>query len=97
MKTYVILRRAAWSDADELVLATARSRQADDELHEDVRWIRSYILEEPRGELGALCVFEATSPEAIREHAALAGLPADEIVAVAELVVIRPDTAAVQP
>jgi hypothetical protein len=34
---------------------------------------------------------EATSPEAIRRHATAADLPVDEIVAVADTVVVRPD------
>jgi len=43
------------------------------------------------GDLGTICIFEAESPEALREHAAAAELPADEIIAVADTVVVRPD------
>jgi hypothetical protein len=59
-----------------------------------VRWIRSYVLAEPGGELGTFCVYEAESPEAIRAHAEAADLPVDEIVPIAETVVLRPDPAA---
>lgn len=41
--------------------------------------------------MGTVCIYEATSPEAIRRHARLAGLPVDEIVQVADTVIIRPD------
>jgi hypothetical protein len=57
---------------------------------DDVRWIRSYVLEEGSG-VGTVCIYQATSPEAIREHASKADLPVDEIVKVADTVVVRPD------
>ena len=53
---------------------------------DDVRWIRSYVLEEGGGSVGTVCIYEATSPEAIRKHASLADLPVDEIIAVADTV-----------
>jgi hypothetical protein len=58
---------------------------------DDVRWIRSYVLEEGGGSVGTVCIYEASSPEAIRRHAAAADLPVDEIIAVADTVVVRPD------
>jgi thiamine biosynthesis protein ThiC len=62
---------------------------------EDIRWIRSYVLEEGGGSVGTVCIYQATSPEAIRRHASLADLPVDEIVAVLDTVVVRPDPAPV--
>jgi hypothetical protein len=95
METYVIVRRRGWRSGEDLEAAAARStRVGDEEMPDDVRWIRSYVLAEEGGELGTICVYQATSPEAIREHAARAGLPADEIIAVAETVVVRPDPGA---
>jgi Protein of unknown function (DUF4242) len=92
MNTYVILRRGAWSSADELGEAAGRSKSVgDEEMSDDIRWIRSYVLDEPGGRVGTVCVYQATSPEAIREHASRAGLAADEIIAVADTVVIRED------
>jgi hypothetical protein len=92
MDTYVILRRSAWSSPDELGLAAARSTKVgDEEMAEDVRWIRSYVLAEPDGRVGTVCIYQATSPEAIREHASRADLAADEIIPVADTVVVRPD------
>lgn len=52
---------------------------------------RSYVLEERDGSVGTVCIYRASSPEAIRAHAARADLPIDEIVAVSGTVVIRPD------
>ena len=92
MNTYVILRRSGWRSPEELGAAAERSRKVGDEqMSDDVRWIRSYVLEEGGGSVGTVCIYQATSPEAIRKHASAAELPVDEIVAVADTVVVRPD------
>jgi hypothetical protein len=94
VKTYVILRRGAWRSPSDLQEAAARSRRvADDEMPEDVRWLRSYVMAEDDGGLGTVCIYEASSPEKILEHASRAGLQADEIVKVADTVLVRPDPA----
>jgi hypothetical protein len=91
MDTYVILRRSGWSSAEELQEAAARSaRVGDEEMSDDIRWIRSYVLEEG-DRVGTVCIYQATSPEAIREHASRAMLPVDEIIKVADTVIVRPD------
>lgn len=98
MNTYVILRRGAWSSPDDLSEAAARSKAvADEHMSGEVRWIRSYVLAEPDGSVGTVCIYEATSPEAIREHAERASLAADEIIPVADTVVIRADPQGIAP
>jgi hypothetical protein len=96
VKTYVILRRAGWKAAEDVKELAERSTVEEDPLAEDVRWLRSYVLSDPEGSVGTVCVYEATSPEAIRAHADLAGLPVDEIVGVVDTVVVRPDPAPVE-
>jgi Nickel responsive protein SCO4226-like len=92
MDTYVILRRHGWRTPEELEAAARKSAQVgDEEMSEDIRWIRSYALAEEDWTVGTVCVYQASSPEAIREHASRAGLPADEIIAVADTVIVRPD------
>jgi hypothetical protein len=91
VETYVILRRNSWRTPDELRAAVARSSEEADKTPDDVRWLRSYVLAETSGELGTVCIYQASSPEAIRRHAYAATLPVDEIVAVADTVVVRPD------
>jgi hypothetical protein len=91
MQTYVILRRQGWRTPDDLMAAAERSTAEGERMPDDVRWIRSYVLAEQEGSVGTVCIYEASSPEAIRRHAAAADLPVDEIVAVAETVVVRPD------
>ncbi len=94
MDTYVILRRSGWKSAEQLQEAAARSTQVgDEEMSDDIRWIRSYVLEEGGDTVGTVCVYQATSPEKIEEHASRADLPADEIIRVADTVLVRPDPA----
>jgi hypothetical protein len=95
MKTYVILRRGGWRTGEDLEQAAARSRQVgDEEMSDDIRWIRSYVTAESDGSLGTVCIYQASSPEKIREHASRSDLPVDEIVEVADTVIVRPDPAA---
>jgi thiamine biosynthesis protein ThiC len=90
----VILRRSGWRSPEELGEAAERSRRVgDEEMSDDIRWIRSYVLEEEGGSVGTVCIYQATSPEAIREHASAAELPIDEIIRVADTVIVRPDPA----
>jgi thiamine biosynthesis protein ThiC len=92
METYAILRRSAWGSADELGTAAGRSKDVGDgEMSQDIRWIRSYVLDEGDGRVGTVCIYEATSPQAIQEHAKRADLAVDEIIPVADTVVVRPD------
>lgn len=94
MELYAILRRDGWRSGAELEQAAARSKQlADEEMPDEVRWIRSYVLEEGAGSLGTVCIYEATSAEAIRKHARLADLPVTEIIRVLDTVLVRPDPA----
>ena len=95
MDLYVILRRNGWASPEDLEEAAARSTVEGDKDGSGVRWIRSYVLAEESGEVGTVCIYEGESPEAIRAHAAAAGLPADEVIPVADTVIVRPDPAPV--
>jgi hypothetical protein len=92
MNTYVILRRGGWRTPEELQAAAERSKRVgEEEMSDDIRWIRSYVLGEDGGSVGTVCLYQASSPEAIRDHASRADLPVDEIIPVADTVVVRPD------
>ena len=93
MNLYVIVRRNGFSSAEDLQAAAGRSTAEGDKPDSGVRWIRSYVLGEESGELGTFCIYEAESPEAIRDHARAADLPVDEIVPVVDTVVVRSDPA----
>ena len=92
MQTFVVMRRGAWEEEADLEEANAEStRVADEEMPGQVRWIRSYVLEEEDGTLGTVCIYQAEDADAIMEHAQRAGLPADEILPVADTLIIRDD------
>ena len=91
MDTYVILRRSGWKSPEELQVAAERSTAEGDKMPDDIRWIRSYVLEEGGGAVGTVCIYQASSPEAIRKHGGAADLPVDEIIKVADTVKVRED------
>jgi len=95
MKLYAIRRPMGWKTPEDLGEAAKLSaRVGDEEMSSDIRWIRSYVVIEANGTLGTICIYEASSPEKIREHAERAGLPATEIWEVADTVVVRQDPVA---
>ena len=92
VNTYVILRRSGWKSPAELEEAAGRSTRAGEEMADEVRWIRSYVLEEgDSGAVGTVCIYQANDEDAIRRHGDLARLPVDEVIPVADTVIVRPD------
>jgi hypothetical protein len=92
MQTYAILRRSGWKSPADLEEAAARSTKVGNEdMPDDIRWIRSYVLEEGGSTVGTVCIYQATSEEAIRRHGELADLPVDEVIPIADTVIVRPD------
>jgi sporulation protein YlmC with PRC-barrel domain len=91
VETYVILRRNGWRTADDLKEAAARSTAEGEKMPDDIAWIRSYVLEEEDGSVGTVCVYQASSEDAVRKHASRADLPVDEVIKVADTVLVRPD------
>ena len=92
MNLYVILRRSGWKSPQDLEEAAKRSADVgDNQMSDDIRWIRSYVLEEGGGSVGTVCIYQATSPEALQEHASRADLPIDEVIPVVDTVLVRPD------
>ena len=94
MDLFTIRRRSNWSDAAELEATAAKSSAEGEKMSDEVRWIRSYVVEEEDGKLGTACIYEAVTPEAIRRHADNTGMSADEITKVADTVVVREDPVA---
>ena len=91
MELYAILRRNGFADGATLEAAAARSTEVGNGMPDDIRWIRSYVLGEEGGTLGTVCIYQASSEEAIRNHAAAADLPVSEVVRIADTVIVRPD------
>ena len=93
METYVIMRRDGWRTPDELQQAAARSTAEGDRMPG-----RHPLDPQLRAGGGGRRArhrlhLPGVGPDAIRAHAYRAGLPVDEIVAVADTVIVRPDPA----
>ncbi|HET7589944.1 MAG TPA: nickel-binding protein [Solirubrobacterales bacterium] len=98
MKTYVIRREAAWQGPEQLEATAARSKEvAESDFPDDIRWIRSYVIAEPGGTLGTVCIYQASDAEAVRSHAGRVGMPADEVLECVDTVVVRPDPESAAP
>jgi len=97
MNLYAIRRRDFWGSAESLQQTAARSAEVGEEMADDVRSIRTYVVQEESGKLGTVCIYQGTSPEKVREQAERTGMPADEISLIADTVIVRPDPVAVHP
>ena len=91
MNLYAIRRRDFWGTPEELQATAAKSAQVGEEMSDDVRWIRTYVVKEDSGKLGTVCLYQGTSAEKVREQAERTGMPADEITLVEDTVIVRPD------
>ena len=91
MNLYAIRRRDFCDTAEALQAVAARSAEVGEEMSDDVRWIRTYAVQEESGRLGTVCIYEGTSADKVREQAERTGMPADEVVLVADTVIVRPD------
>ena len=95
MELYAIRRKSGWQGPADLEKAAGISaRIGDEEMPQDIRWIRSYVVKEEDGTLGTICIYEASSPEKIREHAQRVGMPATTVHPIVDTVVVRPDPVA---
>ena len=91
----VIRRRSHWDSPSDLEVTGAKSSAEGEKMSDEVRWIRSYVVEEDDGKLGTVCIYEAVSAEAISRHARNSEMSADEITKVADTVIVRDDPVAV--
>jgi hypothetical protein len=95
MDLYVIRRPGAWANLQELQAAGGKSAKVgNEEMADRVRCIRSYVVKEPDGRLGTVCIYQARDPESIREHARRVGMPGDQVVPVLDTIVVREDPVA---
>ena len=87
MPIFMVERRFA-EELDAAAVEVDGINRINDE--EGVRWLYSFLSADKRK---TYCLYEASSPEAIRRAAAKAGLPADVIVEVTDR--LLPDGASV--
>ena len=79
MPRYIIEREMGVINLDEIAEVGRRSNEVLDGM-DGVVWIRSYISE---AEGKIYCEYDAPNPEAVQEHARLAGFPANKISEIA--------------
>ena len=92
MNLDAIRRRNAWESPEELEEVGARSKEVGDtEFPDNLAWIRTYVVKDEDGTLGSVCIYQATDIETVREHAERVGMPADEVIEIADTVIVRPD------
>jgi hypothetical protein len=80
MPLYTIRRMVPGAQQDDVDAASLRAIFCAYE-YSGLKWIRSF-WDQAKQEL--LCVYEATSPDQIREHSNRARLPCDEVTEVVE-------------
>jgi hypothetical protein len=80
MALYLIERNFAQQVEDASADAVRAIRAINDDV--GVRWILSFLSADKKK---SYCVYEASDPEAIREAARRAGVPADVIIEVGEI------------
>jgi len=91
MNLYLVPRTRAWLSEEELAAATDCLPAVNEALSGDIRWIRSYIVDEGDGTFSGYCVYEASGPEVLVRHAEAIGLPTDAVKPVALTIVVAPD------
>lgn len=90
MNMYSLIRRNAWTPAT-LEAGAARSDAENAKRTDQVRHIRTYVLDEGYGRVGTICFYQAVSEQALRDQFAAADLPDADIVPISGVNVVRPD------
>lgn len=91
MQTFVVHRPAVAVGATALDAALERLRAVEDfGAGLAAHWQQSYVLREADGAFGLLCIFTADDRHAVQQHAALARLPAPDILPVTATHIGRP-------
>ena len=78
MPRFLIRRVLGDATEDELEAAAEDSRRARAEHFPEIEWEHSHVVRTDDG-LTSYCVYAAPSAQHVRDHAAAAGLPADEV------------------
>lgn len=91
MQLYVIRRRSVWANEKELESTSAESTRVGAEMADRLRWIRSYAVKEDDGRIGSVCIYEASDPEAIREHGRRIGAYSEDFQPVTATAIVRDD------
>jgi hypothetical protein len=78
MPRFVIHRVLPEMTTDEIEAAAEASRRVRVEQFPELEWEHSHVVRTEDG-LTSYCIYAAPSAQHLRDHAAAAGLPADEV------------------
>ena len=78
MPRYVVLRALGDVTDEQLDAAADASRRVRDEQFPEIEWEHSHVTRVAGG-LMSYCVYVAPTAQQVRDHAAAAGLPADDV------------------
>ncbi len=79
MPRYLVHRVLGDVTDDELEAAAETSRRVRAERFPEIEWEHSHVVRSGDG-LTSYCVYAAPSAQHVRDHAAAAGLPADDVL-----------------
>jgi len=83
MPRYLVHRALGDVTAAELDAAAERSRAVRRAQFPEIEWEHSHVVRTGDGGLVSYCVYAAPTPQHVRDHAAAAGLPADDVQEIA--------------
>ena len=78
MPRFLIQRGLGEVSDDQLEAAAENSRRVREEQFPEIVWEHSHIVRD-NGGLKSYCVYAAPNEQMVRDHAAAAGLPADDV------------------
>ena len=78
MPRYVIERELGDITDDQLQQAAGNSKRIRENDFPEIDWEHSHVVRVDGG-LKSFCIYTAPDPQAIRDHAAAVGIPADRI------------------
>jgi len=78
MPRYVIQRKLGNVTLADVQAAGLRSKQVREAQFPEIVWEHSHVVRTPDGMM-TLCVYSSPSVERVKQHAAAAGLPADDV------------------
>lgn len=88
---HLIRRRRFCKTLADIEKSAAIWSRIGDEMARQVSWLRTYAVHEDDGTLGTVCLYQGIDAQALAEHAARVGAPADDITAVIGRIVYRDD------
>ena len=79
MPRYFVHRALGDVTDEQLEAAAEMSRRVRADQFPDIEWEHSHVVRTADGGRTSYCIYAAPTPDRVRDHAAAAGLPADDV------------------